>query len=153
MKLVRANIQDAENLWRMQIAAFKDLYAKYQDAETSPFTEPLEKVIMRLSQPDTYYYYIQVEDTIVGAIRVVDTKAPGKYKIISPIFILPEFRCRGYAQRAIKIAEELHGYTMWKLNTILQEIRNCALYEKLGYVKTGEVHIINTKMTLVDYKK
>ena len=33
--LVRANIQDAENLWKMQTVAFQDLYAKYQDPETS----------------------------------------------------------------------------------------------------------------------
>ena len=49
--LVRANIQDAENLWKMQIAAFQDLYAKYQDPETSPATETLEKhttIISRL---------------------------------------------------------------------------------------------------------
>lgn len=28
MKLIRVNIQDAENIWMMQIAAFQDLYAK-----------------------------------------------------------------------------------------------------------------------------
>lgn len=88
MKLIRANIQDAENLWKMQIVAFQDLYAKYEDTETSPATEPLEKVVMRLEQPDTYYYYIKVEDSIVGAVRVVDTKEPNKCKRISPIFIM-----------------------------------------------------------------
>ena len=53
MKLIRANIQDAKNLWKMQIAAFQDLYAKYQDPETSPATETLEKTILRLKQPYT----------------------------------------------------------------------------------------------------
>lgn len=42
-----------ETIWKMQIAAFQDLFAKYQDTETSPATEPLEKVIIRLSQPYT----------------------------------------------------------------------------------------------------
>ena len=59
MKLVRANIQDAENLWKMQIAAFQDLYARYKDIETSPATEPLEKTIMRLEQPYTYLLLLQ----------------------------------------------------------------------------------------------
>ena len=62
--LVRATIQDAENLWKMQIVA-QDLYAKYQDLETSPATETLEKTMTRLEQPYTYYYYIKVEDCIV----------------------------------------------------------------------------------------
>ena len=77
MKLVRANIQDAENIWMMQIAAFQDLYAKYQDPETNPATETLEKTITRLEQPCTYYYCIKVEDSIVGAMRVIDHKEEG----------------------------------------------------------------------------
>ena len=95
MKLIRANIQDAENLWKMQITAFQDLYAKYQDPETSPVTETLEKTILRLEQPYTYFYYINVEDSIVGAMRVIDHKEDGKYKFLSPIFIMKEFRGRG----------------------------------------------------------
>lgn len=46
VELIRVNIQDAENLWKMQIAAFQDLYAKCQDPETSPATETIEKTVM-----------------------------------------------------------------------------------------------------------
>ena len=153
MKLVRANIQDAENIWKMQIAAFSDLYAKYQDPETSPATETLEKTIMRLEQSYTYFYYIVVDDAIVGAMRVIDDKEEGKYKFLSPIFIMKEFRGRGYAQKAIQLAEEIHGSSGWTLDTILQEKGNCYLYEKMGYRQTGEAKVINERMTLVFYKK
>ena len=139
--LVRANIQDAENLWKMQIVAFQDLYAKYQDPETSPATETLDKIIMRLEQPFTHYYFIDVNGINVGAIRVVDTKEANKSKRISPIFIMKEFRGKGYAQQAIQLAEEIHGSSGWELNTILQEKGNCHLYEKLGYKQTGEIRI------------
>ena len=153
MKLVRVNIQDAENLWKMQIAAFQDLYAKYQDTENSPATETLEKTIMRLEQPYTYFYYITVDDTIVGAMRVIDHKEEGRYKFLSPIFIMKEFRGKGYAQQAIQLAEEIHGSSGWALDTILQEKGNCYLYEKMGYRQTGEAKVINERMTLVFYKK
>ena len=153
MKLVRANIQDAENIWKMQIAAFSDLYAKYQDPETSPATETLEKTIMRLEQSYTYFYYIVVDDAIVGEMRVIDDKEEGKYKFLSPIFIMKEFRGRGYAQKAIQLAEEIHGSSGWTLDTILQEKGNCYLYEKMGYYQTGETRVINERMTLVFYKK
>ena len=153
MKLVRVNIQDAENLWKMQIAAFQDLYAKYQDTETSPATETLEKTIMRLEQPYTYFYYITVDDTIVGAMRVIDHKEEGRYKFLSPIFIMKEFRGKGYAQHAIQLAEEIHGSSGWALDTILQEKGNFYLYEKMGYRQTGEAKVINERMTLVFYKK
>ena len=153
MKLVRANIQDAENLWKMQIVAFSDLYAKYQDPETSPATETLEKTIMRLEQSFTYFYYIVVDNTIVGAMRVIDHKEGGKYKFLSPIFIMKEFRGRGYAQKAIQLAEEIHRSSGWELDTILQEKGNCYLYEKMGYKLTGEAKVVNERMTLVFYRK
>ena len=35
----------------------------------------------------------------------------------------------------------------------LQEQKNCYLYEKLGYRKTGKTQIINEKLTLVFYEK
>ena len=74
IKLTRINFQDAEKLWKMQVKAFEDLYKKYQDTETSPATEGIEKIQMRLRQSYTYYYFIEVDDIIVGAIRVVDKK-------------------------------------------------------------------------------
>ena len=151
--LVRATIQDAENLWKMQIVAFQDLYAKYQDPETSPATETLDKIIMRLEQPFTHYYFIDVNGINVGAIRVVDTKEANKSKRISPVFIMKEFRGRGYAQQAIQLAEVIHGSSGWELDTILQEKGNCHLYEKLGYKQTGETKIVNERMTLGFYHK
>lgn len=153
MELIRIGIQDAKKLWKMQIAAFQDLYAKYQDPETSPATETLEKTMTRLEQPYTYYYYIKVGDCIVGAMRVIDHKEDGKYKFLSPIFIMKEFRGRGYAQQAMRLAEEIHGSSRWKLDTILQEEGNCHLYEKMGYKLTGEAKVVNESMTLVFYKK
>ncbi len=153
LKLVRAGVKDAECLWKMQIEAFMDMYNRYQDKETSPVTEPLDKVIERLKQPFTYYYYIQVDDTVVGAIRVIDMKEPNKSKRISPVFIMPPYRNKGIAQKAVLEAEKIHGNSNWELDTILQEAGNCHLYEKMGYRQTGKTTPINDKMTLVFYKK
>lgn len=153
MKLVRIGIQDAEKLWKMQVEAFQDLYKKYQDTETSPATEGIDKIQMRLNQPFTYYYFIEVDDITVGAIRVVDKKEVEKAKRISPVFIMNEYRNKGYAQKAIQLVEEIHGNSDWELDTILQEKGNCYLYEKLGYRQTGKTEAINDKLTLVFYRK
>lgn len=153
MKLIKIGIDDAEKLWKMQVKAFQDLYEKYQDAETSPATEKIDKIIMRLNQSFTYYYFIEANGTIVGAVRVVDRQEEGTAKRISPIFIMKEYRNKGYAQKAIQLVEEIHGRSNWELNTILQEKGNCYLYEKLGYHQTGKTETINDKLTLVFYKK
>lgn len=153
MRLVRIDITDAHKLWEMQVEAFNDLYQRYQDTETSPAAENVDRIIMRLQQPFTYYYYIQENGENVGAVRVVDKREKGTLKRISPIFIMPEYRNHGIAQKAILAVEELHGSSDWELATILQEKGNCYLYEKMGYHQTGKTEIVNDKMTLVFYKK
>lgn len=153
IKLIKIDTYDAEKLWRMQVEAFQDLYKKYQDTETSPATEKLEKIVMRLKQPVTYYYFIDVDGIKVGAVRVVDKKEFGESKRISPIFIMKQHRGKGYAQTAINLIEEIHGSKNWELDTILQEKGNCYLYEKVGYHQTGKIEKINDRLTLVFYKK
>ena len=153
MKLIKANLNDAQNLWKMQVEAFSELYERYNDTETSPATEKIDKTINRLSDPDTSYYYITVDNNIVGAIRVADPIDKSIRKRISPLFIMPEFRNKGYAQKAMTLAEEIHGSNHWELITILEEKGNCHLYEKMGYHKTGEQIVVNDKMTLVFYNK
>ncbi len=151
--LKRATCEDAELIWKMQIEAFSDLYEKYQDADTSPATEPLEKILSRLRQCFTYYYIIEVDKNIVGALRVVDKKEKGSAKRISPIFILKKYRNMGIAQAAIIEAERIHGNDNWELDTILSEKGNCYLYEKMGFKSTGKTEKVNDKMTLVFYQK
>ena len=153
MELIRANMDDVEKIWKMQVEAFRGLYRKYQDTETSPATEKQEKIVMRMNQPFTYYYFIRVESVDVGVIRVVDKHEPGKAKRISPIFIMEEYRGKGHAQEAMRLAEEIHGASDWELDTILQEKGNCYLYEKMGYRQTGKTEVVNDKLTLVFYKK
>ena len=137
----------------MQKEAFAQLYAKYQDTKTSPATEEYEDILFRFNQPETTYYFITAESVKVGVIRIVDCKDGVTRKRISPIFIMPEYRNKGYAQQAIAEAERIHGENHWKLDTILQEKGNCYLYEKLGYHQTGKTEQINDKMTIVFYKK
>ena len=152
MKLVRVGAECALQLWEMQRRSFTELFLKYRDYETNPANESVSKIEERLKQPFTYYYRILDGENVVGAIRVVDKK-DGSRKRISPLFILPEYRGKGYAQRAMLEAERLHGAENWALDTILEEAGNCYLYEKLGYRKTGETKKINEKMTLVFYEK
>lgn len=162
MNLIRIGIEDARKLWQMQTEAFQDLYKKYQDTENSPAAENTEnspaaenidKTIMRLQQPFTYYYFIQEFDENVGAVRVVDKGEKDTAKRISPIFVLPQYQRLGIAQKAIRMVEALHGSSNWELSTILQEKVNCRLYEKMGYHQTGKTEVITDKMTLVFYKK
>lgn len=151
VELLRATADDAEEIHAMQLKAFQELLERYQDFDTNPGNEPIEGVRKRLEQDYTYYYFICVEGQKAGAVRIVDRA--GKRKRISPIFLLPEYWNRGIAQRAIRLCEALHGSDNWELETILQEPKNCHLYEKVGYRRTGREEAINDKLTLVYYTK
>ena len=152
VRLVRAKEEHAEIIWKMQAEAFAELLKRYRDYDTNPGAEPLERIRAKLAQEQTFFYYIFADDACVGAIRVVD-RSDGSRKRISPLFVLPEYRNRGYAQAAIREAEHLHGADGWSLGTILQEPGNCYLYEKLGYRRSGEQTIVNERLTVVGYEK
>ncbi|WP_405357806.1 GNAT family N-acetyltransferase [Ruminococcus sp.] len=153
IKLIVAEFKDLNTILQMQKEAFAELYEKYQDTETSPATEKYEDILFRFNQPETTYYFITADNIKVGVIRIVDCKDGVTRKRISPIFIMPEYRNKGYAQQAIKEAERFHGKQYWMLDTILQEKGNCYLYEKLGYHQTGKTEQINERMTIVFYEK
>jgi len=150
--LKKATEDDMKTIWEMQVRAFSDLLEKYRDYETSPAAEGFEKVLARYRQPWTTYYFILVQDEAVGAIRIVDKK-DGSRKRISPVWIMPEHRNKGYAQAAITAAEQIYGSSHWCLETILQEAGNLHLYEKMGYHQTGRIDRINDRMDIVCFEK
>ena len=150
--LRQAKRDEVQKIWKMQIEAFRELLEKYQDYDLSPGAEPVDKVIARFEQPWTKYFFIEAEGTDVGVIRVVDMN-DGSRKRISPLWIMKEYRGRGYAQDAILAVENLYGADNWCLDTIMQEKGNCHLYEKMGYHQTGRVEHINDRMDIVFYEK
>lgn len=150
--LERVTKDDIETVWKMQIEAFSDLLEKYRDYDTNPGAENFEKVLNRFEQPWTVYYFLVADGQRIGAVRVIDRK-DGSRKRISPMWIMAEYRNKGYAQQAIAAVEDLYGSDNWCLETIKQEAGNCYLYEKMGYHRTGEEQKINESMDLVFYEK
>lgn len=152
ISLTKAGLKDVEIIHEMQIKSFMPLLEKYQDYETSPANEPIEKIVNRINQSFTDYYIIKSDDIDVGGVRIV--KKNDKHYRVSPIFILPEHQRKRMAQEVFKILEQIYSDAIgWELDTILQEKGNCHLYEKVGYKQTGKTEVINNKLTLVFYKK
>ena len=144
-------------LHKMQVESFMPLYEKYHD-DGSPAIETLDRIKARAALPWRKYYFIVKNGARVGAINIADrSEAEGngeKVFYISPIFILPRYQNQGLGYAAIRHAFALHPEAdVWRLDTILQEPANCHLYEKCGFVRVGEPHVINDAMTLIDYEK
>lgn len=153
IKLIKATIEDADEIHQMQLKSFKSLLDKYEDYDTNPGNETIDKIIKRINQKMTDYYTIKFQNISVGAIRIINLDDEKKCRI-SPVFILPEFQNKGIVQEVFIIIEEKYKpENGWILDTILQEAGNCYLYEKIGYKKTGRIDNINKKMDIVHYEK
>lgn len=150
LSLRRADVNDAEELLALQKNVFKQIYEIYQDHETSPVNQTMERFLRRFEIGD--YYKIIYQNTLVGSVFVYE-KQPGKM-VLHIINILEEYQGKGIAQKVMKRLEGMYPQAeSWQLDTILTEKRNCYLYEKMGYVQNGELRVINDKMTLISYIK
>ncbi len=153
VRLEEVREEELPMLHEMQVESFMPLYEKYHD-EGSPAIEPLERIKARAARPNRKYYFIVMDGARVGAINLGHND-PDEKKVsfISPIFIRPKFWNRGIGYAAIQKAFKLYPEVKtWKLETILQEGRNCHLYEKCGFVRVGEEKPVNENMTLIDYE-
>jgi GNAT superfamily N-acetyltransferase len=153
VKLEKATSSDAQAIFEIQVKAFKPLLQKYKDYGTNPANEKIERVITRINNPDGGFYKILFSNVLVGAICIFWREETQFW--ISPMFILPEQQGKGIAQKAIGLIEALFPQaTTWELRTILQEERNCYLYEKVGYKQLEDwKHSLNEKATIVHYIK
>lgn len=150
ISLRKATAEDAEELFELQRKVFTPLYAKYEDHETTPVNQTFERFEERLKTGD--YFKITLGNSLIGSVHVYP-KSPGVMRL-HMINILDEFQGKGIAQQVIMRIESLYPEAKsWELDTILEEQRNCYLYEKMGYVQRDEQWKVNDKMTLVHYVK
>lgn len=129
VRLEEATVNDAPLIFDIQVKAFKSLLNKYKDYETNPANETIERVISRINSPNGSFYKIIADNQLIGAI-CVHWKEDVQFWI-SPMFILPSYQGKGLSQKAITLIEERFPQAItWELATILEEERNCYIYEK-----------------------
>ncbi len=105
-----------DDVFRIQQAAYKPLFEKYQDKETNPYMETKEDVLMKYTRVGTQGYIFVEDDIAVGAVRIIMC---GKICMVSALAITPEYQNRGIAQSALKEIEKIHSYCKyWILDTI-----------------------------------
>lgn len=70
------------------------------------------------------------------------------------MFIHPSYQGKGIAQKVLTLIEEMFPEaTSWELATILEEEKNCFLYEKMGYKRTEVIKKLNDELHLFITKK
>lgn len=157
IELKLATVEEAEELHGLQVKAFLPLYEKYQDDDTSPAKEGVERIAWKITDENSNYYFILYAEEKVGGVRVrwhQGNVVHENIKWISPIFIVPEWQNRGIAGKVIEKLFHIYPNVIeWRLDTIKQETGNCHLYEKYGFIRVGAETVVNENMTLIDYVK
>lgn len=58
VSLCKADLKDAVTIHEMKVKAFMPLLEKYQDFETSPTNETVERIVTQINQSFTDYFII-----------------------------------------------------------------------------------------------
>ena len=153
MEVIPFQESNIDTVFEIKHAAYKPLYDKYQDRDTSPYLESKETLLQKYTREGTKGYIFIKNGVTVGTVRI-KISPDNKSACVSGLAVLPQYQGQGIAQQALRIIEKIHKEVeTWCLITVLQEPRNCHLYEKLGYRQTGETEIVNDNMTFVFYEK
>lgn len=152
IKVSRISSEIADTIHKIQKECFNPLLKIYEDYDLSPAMESVEKIKEKIDRNNTIAYIFEFNGINVGWVRVIEY--PNLTFKIAALCILPEYQNKGLAQEALKQIESFYpNAKRWILDTILQEKGNCHLYEKIGYVRFGDVIPINDRMTIVSYEK
>lgn len=142
----------AEIIYDIQQKSFIPLLNVYHDYNMNPAMESVYTIKEKIDRDNTIAYIFKFNDMNIGWVRL--TYLESDICKISGLCVIPEYQNRGIAQEALKILEEKHNKILkWVLDTIYEEKGNCHLYEKLGYVKVGEIKKVNENMSIINYEK
>ncbi|MNI44561.1 Acetyltransferase (GNAT) family protein [compost metagenome] len=145
----RTEIHEADTLRIIQNEAFQEDLAKFQDFETNPACESLERMQYKILNSE--YYTISFDSTIIGG-AAVRKRANYEYRI-SPVFLLPRYQDKGFGKQIINyLISSYPDAQLWSLDTPKQNARNSYFYEKLGFIPVGESYI-NERLSLTQYQR
>ena len=151
IKLIKANLNDSEELLKIQKICFAPHLERYQDFETNPSMVSVDDIKWQIQNEN--FYKIIYYNTWVGSLNIQKLDEMENYKL-HIINILPEYQGKGIGQISIKMAEDIFpNAKSWILETLEDMPVNRHVYEKVGYKFTGKSEIINDKLTLVFYEK
>jgi ribosomal protein S18 acetylase RimI-like enzyme len=132
----RATPADADDLVKMQIAAFHDDARLYPGVEIGgpPGYDSVEVMLEKIREAEVYK--IVYDERIIGGIIIYD-HGQGEMHL-DVINIDPQYHNRGIGTQAMQFIERTYPAKKWTLDTPGYAIRNQHFYEKFGYVKLKE---------------
>lgn len=142
MKIVKAEAGHSDIIGRVHSEAWKQAYKdifpdEYLEKDT---TESRTQEFLDSCKDKDIWYYMICEDTnAVGIVKLINDVDKCE---ISSLYILNEYRNRGYGRQVVEyMRKELYPKTLmlWVLKDNVNAIR---FYENNGFVNTGNTRVI-----------
>ena len=131
IEIKRTCIEDAEEIVRAKIDAFREEHALYKRPSNFNTEQEIDFIA------NNYSYILKDDNQIIGGMVVTD-KGNGHYHL-GLIFVKFEYQNKGIGSFAMKFLEnEFPNANKWTLETPYLSYRNHHFYEKHGFIKVGE---------------
>jgi RimJ/RimL family protein N-acetyltransferase len=149
VSIKKTKLDEIEDLLAIQKEVFAEDYALYEDHDSTPVNETTEKLIENIER--FFHFTIWLDNDIIGAIDI--RPLDDKRLRLSKLFLRNEYQNKGLGSKIIQLMEsEFPLIKDWSLYTPYLNNRNHHFYEKLGYIKIGEVQVTE-KLQLFKYEK
>lgn len=144
-----ATPHDAEDLVRVQIAAFHDDARLHPGVPIGgpPGYDSVEEMLTKIARRECRK--ISLDGETIGVIIVID-QSSGHFHL-DVLAIDPNHHNKGFGTQAMKFIEQTFPATVWTLDTPTYATRNQHFYERLGFVRVGET--VFPDITLIQYEK
>jgi len=149
LTIKRTEEVEARRLLEIQKEAFAKDLKRYEDYDTNPANEPIERLLRKIEK--FFHYTIWFGGEIIGGADVRELKE-NKYRL-NRIYFSIDYQNKGLGSKIMNLIEsEFPSAVEWSLDTPYLNARNHHFYGKLGYKKVGQ-HQITEKLLLIDYVK
>lgn|GEM_PF-472724 len=148
-----AGSTDLDIILSIQKRAFQNLYHKYMDEDTSPYTESIDLIRFRFNQDNYQYFLLLSKDReYIGFVGIQQILQSSVIRI-AILAIDEKFQNNGYGSTIVKKIKEMFPNAIaFELDTIWEEKNLVHFYEKNGFKQFGGLRKIQEKMNLVSMR-
>ncbi|WP_438495663.1 GNAT family N-acetyltransferase [Paenibacillus sp. IHBB 3054] len=152
-KIQLADLQDAKTLAEIQKKTFNEDARQFQNKEEDGPPGYDSSAWQAEMMQKGHYYKLLADDAIIGGMIVFP--APGGEEChLGRIYMDPHYQNKGYGQEAFRFLFDTYPSAQkWTLDTPSWAVRNHYLYQKLGFIRIGEIQDASSGETIIEYER
>lgn len=137
MKISRAELQDLDEILKLQYLAYQSEAALFGTDDIPPLKQTIEEVEDEYSNGIILKMHTD-DNVIVGSVRAKKDKDTA---YIGKLMVHPDYQCQGYGSKLLAEIEKSFPDSRYELFTSTRSVDNIRLYKKLGYKEFDEKKI------------